>query len=50
MAVEKRNAITCFALTDSEKRDLINVSEKVSKRMSDYIRDCVLKQMIKDNK
>jgi hypothetical protein len=48
MSVEKRDAITSFALTISEKKELVRVSDKVNKRISDYIRDCILTQMKKD--
>ena len=50
MAVEYRDNITSFALTATEKKRVKKVCEKLSVRMSDYIRDIVLKQVVRDEK
>ncbi len=50
MAVEKRESITCFALTISEKRELVEVCDKLGIRMSDYMRRLVMDKVKKDNK
>ncbi len=50
MAVEKREIITCFALTSSERKDLDRACSNTDTRMSDYIRNIVMKQVKKDNK
>jgi len=50
MAVEKRESVTSFALTATEKFNLKYMAEKKGVRLSDYIRECVLRQMKKDSK
>ncbi len=50
MAIDKRDKITSFALTSGEKKLLVEVSDGKRVGMSDYIRDCVLKQLKKDSK
>ncbi len=50
MAVEIRDKITSFALTPTEKFNLQYVCNAKGVRMSDYIRDAVMKQLKKDSK
>jgi len=49
MAIDKRDKITSFALTVTEKRELIKVCDNKRVGMSDYIRDCVMKQIKRDS-
>jgi len=50
MAVEIRDKITSFALTATEKFNLQYMCNQQGVRLSDYIRDAVMKQMKKDGK
>lgn len=50
MNKEKADQAVSFALTKTEKRELVNVCEKLNIRMSDYIRTMVMKQVKKNSK
>jgi len=50
MAVEKRDKVTCFVMTKTEKNLLTKICEEKNIRVSDYVRNLVLGKMKKDDK
>lgn len=50
MAIEKKDKLVGFMLTNSEKELLIKTAEAKSERLSSYVREAVLAKVKRDNK
>ena len=49
MAIEKKDKLVGFMLTETEKKLLIKTADKAGQRLSSYVREAVLARVKKDS-